>query len=200
MGEGEVELTFAGLAAMTAEAQGDRPPGSAGWTAEDSPTARINEAMIRTLREHGGRVPGELEDVPFLLLTMTGARTGLQRTRPLLASVIEGRLLVVASLGGAGHNPPWFHNVVADPEVTVEWRGDTFPARAVVHEGDERARLFGAVAGLNPVFADYQRRTTRLLPVVELVPLDGRAIGDDAARQVGIRPSDGGRAEAFDAG
>ena len=71
---------------------------------------------------------------------------------------------MVASLGGAWHNPPWFHNVVANPDVTVEWQGETFPARAVVLEGEERDRLFAACGALLPDFGEYQKRTARSYP------------------------------------
>ncbi len=165
------ELTFKALEGLTAEAQSEHPPGSTSWVPEGSRTQRINDAMTKALRANGGKVPGELERVPFLLLTARGARSGVRRTVPLWGSEIEGRLVVVASLGGAEHHPPWFHNVVANPEVTVEWQGETFAARAVVLQDEDRDALFAACARLLPQFAEYQQRTTRLLPVVELVRL-----------------------------
>jgi deazaflavin-dependent oxidoreductase (nitroreductase family) len=147
-----VELTFETLTGLTADAQSQHPPGSPGWVAEGSRTQRINDEITKALREHGGKIPGELESVPFLLLTAKGAKSGVQRTVPLWTSEIGGRLVVVASLGGADRNPPWFQNVVANPNVTVEWRGETFAARAVVLEGEDRQRLFEAGARLLPQF------------------------------------------------
>jgi deazaflavin-dependent oxidoreductase (nitroreductase family) len=164
-----VELNFETLTGLTADAQSEHPPGSRGWVAEGSRTQRINDEITKALREHGGKIPGELESVPFLLLTATGAKSGVERTVPLWTSEIEGRLVVVASLGGADRNPPWFHNVVANPEVTVEWQGERFPAQAIVVEGSDRDRLFEACARLLPQFGQYQQRTERVLPVVELV-------------------------------
>jgi deazaflavin-dependent oxidoreductase (nitroreductase family) len=167
--EDPVELSFDALNAVTHEVHAGAGPGTSRWVADGSLTQRTNAALIAAHRAHGGRVPGELEDVPFLLLTTTGARTGQPRTVPLWASEVEGRLLVVASMGGADRNPPWFHNAVAHPDVIVEWQGDRFPARAAVLEGDERDRLFAILATRLPNFGDYQERTDRVLPVVELV-------------------------------
>jgi deazaflavin-dependent oxidoreductase (nitroreductase family) len=122
------------------------------------------------------------------LLTTTGARTGRSHTVP-VGYVPDGdRLLLVASAGGAPRHPGWFHNVVANPRVTIE-TGDgeritTRTAIAVPAAGPERDRLFAAVVAVAPGYADYQRRTERVLPVVVLHPEDPdvlrvRAAGDE---------------------
>jgi deazaflavin-dependent oxidoreductase (nitroreductase family) len=168
MAEDEVELTFRGVAGLTSEAQSDTPPGSKGWVGEGSQTQRINAAMMAALRANGGTIPGEIGAYPHLILTAKGAKSGKERPVVLWASEIDGRLVVVASLGGAPNNPPWFHNIVANPDVTVEWQGEAFRARAIVLKGEDRDRMFAACVKLLPHFGRYQQRTTRALPVVEL--------------------------------
>jgi len=165
MAEEKPDLTVAGLAALTAEVISDEGAGSH--------TQRFNEAVVEAFRENQGTVPGELEDIPMLLLTMRGARTGAERTIPLGAWSGGGdRVIVCASMGGAHINPPWFHNVRANPDVTVEFRGERYPATAVIHTGEEREMLFAKIVEQMPVFGEYQARTSRLLPVVEFVRRD----------------------------
>ena len=78
------------------------------------------------------------------------------------------RWLVFASKGGNPKNPDWFHNLVAHPGVTIEVGTETIEARAEVITGDERDRLYAEQAGLYPQFAEYQRRTSRIIPVIAL--------------------------------
>jgi deazaflavin-dependent oxidoreductase (nitroreductase family) len=168
-GEESIDLDRAGLRELAEEVrEPGGGPGSPGWNAEASHTRRFNDALIDAYRRHGGRVPGELGDIDMLLLTTVGARSGKRRTVPVDVHRIEGRLVVVASMGGADRNPPWFHNVSANPEVEVELGSERFRATAVVIAGADRDRLFAEVIERAPVFADYQRRTSRTLPVVEL--------------------------------
>jgi deazaflavin-dependent oxidoreductase (nitroreductase family) len=160
MPESDVELTVAQLAELTREVTSDSGPGDH--------TKRFNAAVIDTFREHGGKVPGELEQIAMLLVTARGAKTGVPRTVPLGYFYVDDRLVVIASMGGADINPPWYANVVANPDVTVELGDETFPAVAVVTTGEDRERLFAGVVAQSGVFGEYQTRTTRLLPVVEL--------------------------------
>jgi deazaflavin-dependent oxidoreductase (nitroreductase family) len=165
------DLNWEQLNALTAEVIAPEGPGSSGWNAETSHTRRFNEAFIEEFRRSGGKMPGELGEVDLLLLTATGAKSGEPRTVPLGFHRIDGRLCVIASMGGAVKNPPWFHNVVANPEVTVEVGTERFRARAVVTEGEDRDRLYADVVRRMPVFGEYQERTERSIPVIELVPL-----------------------------
>ena len=128
----------------------------------------FNQKLIAEYRANGGKVNGRFAGAPLLLLTTTGARSGQPRTAPLAYTTDGDRLVVIASKGGAPTNPDWFHNLLANPEVTVELGAERFPARAVVPDGEERDRLFDQMAGQMPGFADYQRRTTRRIPVVVL--------------------------------
>jgi deazaflavin-dependent oxidoreductase (nitroreductase family) len=128
----------------------------------------FNRKLIEEFRANEGKVSGMFENTPLLILTTKGAKTGLDREHLLAYSTDGDRLVVIASKGGAPTNPQWYHNVVANPDVNVEVGTETFEAKAVVTEGEERQRLFDNQAALMPGFADYQRYTTRILPVIAL--------------------------------
>ncbi len=164
----ETQLGWADINRAPAELISENGPGSKAWKAEGSETSRVNERFIRALRENNGKVPGELEDIPALIITATGAKTGKKRTVPLVCQIVDGRLLIIASMGGAKRNPPWFYNLVKNPEVLVEKDGESFLANAIVTEGDDRNYLFQKICELLPPFAEYQARTDRVIPVVEL--------------------------------
>jgi deazaflavin-dependent oxidoreductase (nitroreductase family) len=128
----------------------------------------FNRKLIQEFRTNGGKISGMFAGAPLLLLTTTGAKSGQPRVAPLAYATDNGRLVVIASKGGAPTHPDWFHNVRANPEVMVEVGTETFPARATVVEGAERKRLFDQMAAQMPNFAEYQRNTTRKLPVIVL--------------------------------
>jgi len=125
-----------------------------------------NQGVIREFRENGGI----LSQIPFpiVLLTTTGARTGRPTTTPVGFGVDGGRVFVVASKAGAPANPAWFHNLRANPSVTVELGGSSYEARAVIAEGGERDRLYGLIAAQVPAFGEYEKNTDRTFPVVVL--------------------------------
>jgi deazaflavin-dependent oxidoreductase (nitroreductase family) len=162
------DLSWAQLDMLTDEVRSGVGPGTEEWDAAKSHTRRFNAAFIDEYRRTGGKVPGELGDVDILLLTAKGAKSGEPRTVPVGFHRIDDRLCILASMGGADKNPPWYYNVVANPEVTVELGDEQFDARAVVTEGEDRGYLFGVVCERMAVFADYQERTGRLIPVIEL--------------------------------
>lgn len=128
----------------------------------------FNRQLIAEFRENNGHVTGYFADSPLMLLTTTGAKSGQPRTVPLVYTKDADRLVIIASKGGADTNPNWYHNLVAQPTATVELPGETFAARARVAAGEERDRLFAAQAALMPGFADYEKKTTRKIPVVIL--------------------------------
>ncbi len=138
-----------------------------------SELADWNTRIIEEFRSNGGRVGGQFEGAPILLLTTTGAKTGRRRVNPMMYLRDEGTVYVFASKAGAPTNPDWYHNLVANPEVTVEIGTGTHPARARVTEGDERDRIYAAQAELYPGFAEYQERTARVIPVVALEGIGG---------------------------
>lgn len=128
----------------------------------------FNANLIREFRANGGKVTGVFERAPLLLLTTTGAKSGRRRTTPVVFTRDGDRLVVIASKGGAPTHPAWYHNLVANPTVTVELPTETFDARATVATGAERERLYQAQAALMPNFTEYQEKTTREIPVVVL--------------------------------
>ncbi|MDQ6695165.1 MAG: nitroreductase family deazaflavin-dependent oxidoreductase [Chloroflexota bacterium] len=136
--------------------------------ADDDARKNWNENVISEFRSNGGKVGGPFQGGNMLLLTTTGAKSGRQLTSPLMYNTDGDRLLVFASKGGAPTNPDWYHNLVANPQVTVEVGDESFKANAVVLTGEERDRHYNNQASQSPQFADYQKSTTRQIPVVAL--------------------------------
>ena len=133
----------------------------------------FNDNLVEHFRANQGRVlEGPFTGRPLLLLTTTGARSGKARINPLVYTRDGERYVVIASKGGAPTSPDWYHNLVAHPEVTLEVGVERFTARALIADGAERDRLFDAQAKLMPSFSEYQRNTTRRIPVVVLERID----------------------------
>ncbi|GGS68275.1 cation-binding protein [Planobispora rosea] len=134
----------------------------------------FNQQIIDEFRANAGQVGGPFEGARLLLLTTTGARSGARHTTP-LGYLPDGgeRVLVIASAGGAPKHPAWYHNVVANPRVTVENGPFTYEARAVVLEGDERDQAFARAVEADPGWGEYQAKTARVLPVVALHEIPG---------------------------
>jgi deazaflavin-dependent oxidoreductase (nitroreductase family) len=125
----------------------------------------FNDALIADYRASGGKRAGELPVASVVIVTMIGAQTGIERVVPIGAEVFEGRLVVVASVAGLPKNPQWYHNLIANPNVVVEYMGDTYEADAVEIQGSERDMIF---AQLNKTYHDLQTKTTRIFPIIEL--------------------------------
>jgi deazaflavin-dependent oxidoreductase (nitroreductase family) len=128
----------------------------------------FNAPIIAEFRANEGTVGGPFGGATVLLLTTTGSKSGLERVNPVVCRIEGDAVYVFASKAGAPTNPDWFHNLVANPDVTVELGTDTFAARAVVLEGAERDRVYEAHAAAFPTFAEYQAGTDRVIPVVRL--------------------------------
>jgi deazaflavin-dependent oxidoreductase (nitroreductase family) len=128
----------------------------------------LNKTIIAEFRANGGQVGGQFKGAPLLLLTTKGAKTGKTRVNP-LAYVADGaRHVIIASYAGADSNPPWYHNLLANPVVEVEVGKERFKARAKVLAEPERSQLYKKMAQAMPVFNDYQKKTTRKIPVIAL--------------------------------
>ena len=130
----------------------------------------FNQPIIDEFRANNGRVGGMFEGARLLLLTTTGARTGTPHTTP-LGYLPDGgdRVLVIASAGGSPRHPAWYHNLRANPRVTVESGAFTYEARAVVLEGEERDRSFARAVETEPGWAAYQEKAgDRVIPMVAL--------------------------------
>lgn len=132
----------------------------------------FNQALIAEFRANEGKVSGQFAGRPLLLLSTTGARSGQTRTSPLAYTTDGEHYVIIASKGGAPTHPDWYHNLVANPIVTVEVGTEQFQARATVAEGEERMRLFNQMAARMPGFGEYQRKVERQLPVIVLERLD----------------------------
>ena len=130
----------------------------------------MNARVIEEFRANEGKVGGMFAGMPILLLHHTGARSGESRINPLTYAVDDGRYVIFASRGGAPANPAWYHNLKAQPETTIEVGTDTLAVTASEATGQERDRLFGEQARRSPVFADYERKAGRVIPVMILTP------------------------------
>lgn len=127
-----------------------------------------NAQIIAEFRANAGRVGGNFEGAPLLLLHTTGAKSGSERVNPMMYLDLDGRRYVFASKAGADTNPDWFHNLVANPSVKVEVGDETYNAQAVPLKGDERDRIYAEQSRRYQGFAEYQAKTERVIPVVEL--------------------------------
>ena len=126
------------------------------------------DPIIEEFRANDGVVGGHFEGQSLLLITTTGAKSGLPRTHALVYGEDGGDLVIVASKGGSPTHPAWYHNLVANPEVTIEVPGETYRATAIITEGEERERLFESMVEKYPFFGEYQSRVERVIPFVRL--------------------------------
>ena len=128
-----------------------------------------NAQIIEEFRSNGGKVGGNFEGAPLLLLHTTGAKSGLERINPMMYQDLGGdRIAVFASKAGADTNPDWYHNLVAHPEVTVEIGTETRKLRARTADSAERSPIWEKQKQDFPGFADYEASTVREIPVVVL--------------------------------
>lgn len=132
------------------------------------PQNDFNLGIIKEFRENGGETFGPFKGRNLLLLTTKGAKSGNEGTTPLVYSKDGDRYVIIASMGGAPKHPAWYHNIVANPEVTLEVGTEKFQATATVAGEPERSRLYNAQAEMMPAFTEYQQKTTRVIPVVVL--------------------------------
>lgn len=133
-------------------------------------TGAYNRSFIETFRANGGQMPGDLAMATWMLLTTTGAKSGKERTIPLIYFERDDHRYIIASKGGALTHPAWYHNLIANPGVVAEYGQQPVHANAVVLEGQERDQLYAWAAELNKTFAKYQSRTDRVIPVIRLDP------------------------------
>ncbi len=129
-----------------------------------------NARIIEEFRANQGRVGGQFEGATLLLLHHVGARSGQDRINPLVYNRDGDRYVVFASKAGAPTNPDWYHNLKANPKVTIEVGTETIEVTAEEATGEQRDRLFGAQVERSPQFAEYQRKTERVIPVIVLTP------------------------------
>jgi len=128
----------------------------------------FNQQIIDEFRANGGKVGGGFEGAPLLLLHTTGAKSGQERVSPVVYQDLGGSIAVFASKAGADTNPDWYHNLLAQPQVSIEIGGGSKDVTARVATGDEREAIWAKQKELMPGFADYEANTDRVIPVVVL--------------------------------
>lgn len=139
----------------------------------DSPTEWVNTHIQQYVATDGVEGHEFRNGAPILLLTVLGRKSGVWRRSALIYGRAGDAYVLVASKGGAPRHPAWYTNLVAEPTVHVQVKGEKFEARARVAEGDERARLWDAMAEIWPDYNEYVKRTDREIPVVVLDPVGG---------------------------
>jgi deazaflavin-dependent oxidoreductase (nitroreductase family) len=127
-----------------------------------------NAKIIDEFRANEGRVGGPFEGAPVLLLHTTGAKSGVTRVNPMMYLDLNNHRYVFATKSGADTDPDWFHNLRAHPRVTVEVGTEQYHAIAVNVTGEVRDRVYSEQARRYPGFAEYAKKTSRVIPVVEL--------------------------------
>lgn len=130
-----------------------------------------NHRFIEGYRADGGKVGGNFEGVPLLILHTTGARSGEARENPLVYLRNGNSFVVFASGGGAPRHPDWYYNVVAIPHTAIEVGTEVIEVTARVAEGGERERLWDLQKRSIPAFAEHEQTTTRRIPVIVLEPV-----------------------------
>ena len=127
-----------------------------------------NQRIIDEFRANEGRVGGQFEGAPLLLLHHVGAKTGSSRVNPVMYQAVGDAWAVFASAAGADKNPDWYHNLLAHPDVEIEVGTETVPVRARDLDRDERDPVWERQKQRYPGFAEYEERTSRVIPVVML--------------------------------
>jgi deazaflavin-dependent oxidoreductase (nitroreductase family) len=128
----------------------------------------FNKDIIAEFRANGGKVTGQFANADLLLLTTTGAKSGQPRISPLAYFRIDGKLIIIGSFAGSPVNPAWVHNLRANPQAHVEVGTDAFDVAARELPPAEREELFGKLTAVAPGFAEYQSKTSRVIPLFEL--------------------------------
>jgi deazaflavin-dependent oxidoreductase (nitroreductase family) len=130
----------------------------------------FNHQVVEEFRANGGKVGGPFERLPLVLLHHTGAKSGIERVNPLAYQPVgDGSVAIFASKGGAPTNPDWFHNLVANPNASIEIGTERYDVTARVATGDEREKIWGAQKEAFPNFAEYELTSGgREIPVVVL--------------------------------
>lgn len=127
-----------------------------------------NQQIIAEFRANEGKVGGFFEGAPMVILHSTGAKSGLERIIPLMAQEHPDGWAIFASKAGAPDNPDWYHNLVAHPEASIEVGTETVDVTARVLDGEERSEIWEAQKAAWSNFAEYEKATTRTIPVVLL--------------------------------
>ena len=138
--------------------EGEYVPSTAGWVRD----------QVEAYEASGGREANTLRDtgLPIIIVTNRGNKSGSIRKTPLMRVEHDGECALVASKGGAPQHPVWYHNLLADPEVTIQDGPEPFDYVVRQVSGDERAAWWERAVAAFPPYADYQKRTDRQIPVL----------------------------------
>jgi deazaflavin-dependent oxidoreductase (nitroreductase family) len=127
-----------------------------------------NAKIIEEFRANEGRVGGRFQGATLLLLHTVGRKSGVERVNPVAYYPDGDRYVIIASKGGAPTNPDWYHNLLANPRVTIEVGTETFEADAVQITGDDHELLWKRIVERMPGFGEYQKNTERIIPLIAL--------------------------------
>ncbi len=130
----------------------------------------FNEQVIEEFRANGGKAGGMFEGMPLVLVHNVGAKSGKEYVTPLVYLPDGDDVVIFASKGGAPENPGWYHNLKAEPNVSIEVGEKKLDVLATEATGDERDRLYSAQEAAQPQFAEYAEKTDRKIPVIVLSP------------------------------
>ncbi|MBW0017588.1 MAG: nitroreductase family deazaflavin-dependent oxidoreductase [Mycobacterium sp.] len=128
----------------------------------------FNKDIVEEFRANDGNVTGQFANANLLLLTTTGAKSGKERVSPLAYFRVDGKLIIIGSFAGAPVNPAWVHNLRAHPQAHIEVGTDAYDVTARELPAEERDELFDKVTAAAPGFAEYQAKTSRVIPLFEL--------------------------------
>ena len=134
-----------------------------------------NAHNIAEFRRNHGKVGGPFQGARLLVLRHTGARSGKLRTNPVMYLKDGDRYIVFATKAGADTNPDWYFNLKAHPDIQIEVGDEIIDVRAEEIEGPEHDKIYERQASRYPTFAEYRRRTKRIIPVIALTPKKGEA-------------------------
>jgi deazaflavin-dependent oxidoreductase (nitroreductase family) len=127
-----------------------------------------NKSIIEEFRANKGKVGGYFANSNLLLLHTKGAKSGLERINPVAYFIDDNYYVIIASKSGANNNPDWYHNLLANPEISVEVGTEQFQVIAKAASEPERTRLYEKMESINPGFSDYKQKTSRVIPVFTL--------------------------------
>lgn len=149
------------------ESQGDLDKSA--LVADTAALEDFNRGVVEEFRANGGKVGGPFEGGTLLLLHTAGAKSGEPRLSPLAYLEIDGKVLIVGSYAGAPKHPAWVHNLRANPKAHIEIGTEAYDVTARELPDDERDATYPKIVALAPVFAEYQSKTARAIPLFELV-------------------------------
>ena len=141
-------------------------------TSDTDALHEFNRGVVEDFRANGGKAGGPFEGGNLLLLHSTGAKSGQPRLSPLAYLTIDDKMLIIGAYAGAPKNPAWVHNLRANPAAHIEAGTEAYDVDVREVPPDEHGALYSKVVAVAPTFADYQSKTTRLIPLFELTRVE----------------------------